>query len=156
MLIPHTLLPRYITVRYNMISDTTQFFLGPQIIFKKFPRGSADIWNSSIFAQCEWNCNWKFWIYIYFTPCVTLVGISIHKCVTCGNLWPFSGAKVVWNENLVLQRPLGSHRAPPCDKRRNRLVASSGAWKQAEKWSGEEGGSCQVSVGKTFIYRYSP
>ena len=40
------------------------FFLGPQIIFKKSPLGSADIGNSSIFAQFQWNCNWKYWIYI--------------------------------------------------------------------------------------------
>ena len=40
----NTLLPRYITVSCNTISDTTQFFLGPQIIFK----GLADRKNSSI------------------------------------------------------------------------------------------------------------
>ena len=46
-----TLLPRYITVWYNMISDTTQSRLGPQIIFKKIQKGLADIRNSSIFAH---------------------------------------------------------------------------------------------------------
>ena len=30
-----TLLPQYIAVRYNAISDTTRFFLRPQMIFKR-------------------------------------------------------------------------------------------------------------------------
>ena len=42
----NTLLPPYIAVQYNAISDTTRFW-GPQIIFK----GSADIRNSSILAH---------------------------------------------------------------------------------------------------------
>ena len=46
-----TLLPRYNVVRYNAISDTMLFFLGPQIIFKKYLWGLADKRNSSIFAH---------------------------------------------------------------------------------------------------------
>ena len=46
-----TLRPRYIRDRYNTISDTTRFFLGPQIIFKTYLWGLSDLRNSSIFTH---------------------------------------------------------------------------------------------------------
>ena len=55
-----------------------------------------------------------------------------------------------------LEAPLVSHCLPPCGKRRNHLVASSGAWKQAESEAGKRVGLVRFSASKTFIYRYSP
>ena len=49
--IGYTKQPRYNATHYNAISDTTLFFLGSQIIFKKYLWGSADMRNSSIFAH---------------------------------------------------------------------------------------------------------
>ena len=41
---------RFDTIQFWNL-DTRRFFLGPQIIFKKFPSKSADIPNSPIFAH---------------------------------------------------------------------------------------------------------
>ena len=60
---------------YSTISDTTQSSLGPQIIFKKFQKGWADIRNSCIFAhigkQVNENTGFKQ-IWSYFNQNIEL------------------------------------------------------------------------------------
>ena len=59
----NTLEPPYNASRYNAISDIMLFFLGSQMIFKKYLWGSVDL-NSPIFALITIENTW----FIYLLP----------------------------------------------------------------------------------------
>ena len=56
----NTLLPQYNALRYNAFSDTTLFFLGSEIIFKKYLWGWVEV-NSPIFPHIRMS---NYLIYI--------------------------------------------------------------------------------------------
>ena len=60
--------PLYNATRYKAIFDTTQFFLGSQIIFKK----SVELCTCK-FTYFRLHLNWKYWIYTKYGRILTKI-----------------------------------------------------------------------------------